>query len=71
MKPESNGHAPPRDDSPEPLEIAEAVREALADATTKAASLVAVLRQSSKQKKVLVSVLTSLKQLNLGTGDPR
>jgi hypothetical protein len=71
MKPESNGHTPPRGDPPDPLEIAEGLRDALADAAARAARLVSVLRQSRKEKKALASVLTSLKQLNLGTGDPR
>jgi hypothetical protein len=72
MKPESNGHTtPPRGDPPDPLDLAEELRDALADAAAKAARLVTVLRQGRKEKKALASVLTSLKQLNLGTGDPR
>ena len=66
MKPETNGHTPPRGDPADPLELAEELRAALADAAGKAARLVAVLRQGKKEKKVLASVLTNLKQLNLG-----
>jgi hypothetical protein len=71
MKPESNGHMSPRGDPADPLEIAEALRDALADAAARAARLVTALRHSRKEKKALASVLTSLKQLNLGTGEPR
>ena len=66
MKPETNGHAVPRGDPTDPLEAAEELRAALADAASKAARLVAVLRQTKKEKKVLSAVLTNLKQLNLG-----
>jgi len=68
--PDTNGHTPPRGDPPDPLFAAEELRDALADATTKAARLVAALRQSKKEKKVLSAVLTNLKQLNLGMGGP-
>ena len=71
MKPESNGHTPPRGDPPDPLDLAEGLRDALADAAAKAARLVAVLRQNRKEKKALASVLSSLQQLNLGAGDVR
>jgi hypothetical protein len=71
MKPESNGQAPPRGDPADPLDLAEALRDALADAAAKAARLVAVLRQNRKEKKALASVLSSLQQLNLGAGDVR
>lgn len=71
MKPESNGQSPPRGDPADPLEIAEGLRDALADAAAKAARLVAVLRQNRKEKKALASVLSSLQQLNLGAGDVR
>jgi hypothetical protein len=66
VKPETNGH-PSRDEPPDPLELAEELRAALADAATKAARLVAALRHTRKEKKALASVLTSLKQLNLAT----
>jgi hypothetical protein len=69
--PETNGHAPPRGDPADPLDLAEELRAALADAAAKAARLVAALRQSRKDKKVLSAVLTNLKQLNLGDGGPR
>lgn len=71
MKPESNGQTPPRGDPAHPLEVAEGLRDALADAAAKAARLVAVLRHSRKEKKALASVLSSLQQLNLGAGDVR
>ncbi|MBA4192658.1 MAG: hypothetical protein C0467_32220 [Planctomycetaceae bacterium] len=66
--PDTNGHTPPRGDPPDPLFAAEELRDALADATTKATRLVAALRQTRKEKKVLSAVLTNLKQLNLGAG---
>jgi hypothetical protein len=69
--PETNGHTPPRGDPSDPLDLAEALRDALADAATKAARLVGVLRHTRKEKKALATVLTSLQQLNLGTGGPR
>ena len=78
MKPhETNGpapggrHDPPAPDAPDPLVAAEELRAALADAATKAARLVAALKASKKEQKVLANVLTNLKQLNLGTGGPR
>ena len=73
MKPEANGR-PARDEPhepPDPLDLAEELRDALADVTAKAARLVAVLRHTRKEKKALATVLTSLKQLNLGAGGPR
>lgn len=69
MKLETDGHAPARGAPTDPLEIAEALRDALADAAAKVGRLVSVLRLSGKQKKVLLGVLTSLKQLNLGAGE--
>lgn len=69
MKPETNGHTPPRGDPGalgDPLELAEELRAALADAATKAARLVAALRQGKKEKKVLSALMDNLKQLNLG-----
>jgi hypothetical protein len=68
MKSESNGHAPPRADPNDPLELAEELRAALADAAAKAARLVAALRHGRQEKKVLATVLTNLKKLNLGNG---
>jgi hypothetical protein len=53
------------------LEVAEALRDVLADATTKASRLVSVLRSSNKQKKALAALMSNLKQLNLGTEEPR
>jgi len=63
-------HDPPAE-TPDPLIAAEELRAALADAATKAARLVAALKASKKEQKVLATVLTNLKQLNLGTGGPR
>ena len=74
---EPNGHTPggrhdpPAPDAPDPLVAAEELRAALADAATKATRLVAALKASKKEQKVLANVLTNLKQLNLGTGGPR
>ncbi len=64
-------HDPPANDAPDPLVAAEELRAALADAATKAARLVAALKASKKEQKVLANVLTNLKQLNLGTGGVR
>ena len=66
VKPETNGHVPPRGDPPDPLELAEELRSALSDAAGIAARLVTALRQGTKQKKVLSALMTNLKQLNLG-----
>lgn len=66
VKPETNGHVPPRGDPADPLELAEELRTALSEAAGIAARLVAALRQGSKQKKVLSALMTNLKQLNLG-----
>jgi len=68
--PETNGHTPPRGDPPDPLFAAEELRDALADATSKAARLVATLRAGRKEKKVLASVFANLKQLGLDSGGP-
>ena len=69
MKPtETNGHTPPRGDPPDTMLAAEELRDALADATTKAARLVAALKTGRKEKRVLASVLANLKQLGLDTG---
>ncbi len=66
VKPETNGHVPPRGDPADPLELAEELRSALSEAAGIAARLVAALRQGTKQKKVLSALMTNLKQLNLG-----
>ncbi len=62
---------PPAGDAPDPLVVAEELRAALSDAAAKAARLVGAMKASKKEQKVLASVLTNLKQLNLGTGGPR
>jgi hypothetical protein len=69
-QPEPNGH-PSRDEPPDPLALAEELRDVLATAAAKAARLVSVLRLSKKEKKALSVVLSGLKQLNLGNGDHR
>ncbi|MCE9564894.1 MAG: hypothetical protein K8U57_22910 [Planctomycetes bacterium] len=66
--PETNGHTPPRGDPPDPLFAAEELRDALADATAKAARLVAALKTVRKGKKVLETVFANLKQLGLDSG---
>jgi hypothetical protein len=66
VKPEPNGQSSPGGDPADPLELAETLRDALAEAAAKTARLVAVLRQSRKEKRVLSAVLTNLRQLNLG-----
>jgi hypothetical protein len=61
--------APARGDppnAPDPLDLAESLRVALAEAAATAAKLVAALRHSKREKKALATVLTGLKQLNLG-----
>jgi hypothetical protein len=68
--PEPNGH-PSRGEPPDPLALAEELRDALATAAAKAARLVGVLRLSKKEKKALSVVLSGLKQLNLGNGEHR
>jgi hypothetical protein len=69
--PHGSRHDPPAGDAPDPLVAAEELRAALADAATKAARLVVALKASRKEQKVLATVLANLKQLNLGTGEPR
>jgi hypothetical protein len=66
VKSESDGHVPPRGDPADPLELAEELRAALAEAAATAGRLVAALRQGKKEKKVLSALMTNLKQLNLG-----
>lgn len=66
VKPETNGHTPPRGDPPDPLELAEELRTALSEAAGVAARLVAALRHGKKEKKVLSALMDNLKQLNLG-----
>ena len=69
-RPPDGRHGPPAE-SPDPLVAAEELRAALADAAAKAARLVAAMKASKKEQKVLTAVLTNLKQLNLGAGGPR
>ena len=71
MKPhETNGHTPngrhdPPPETADPLTAAEELRAALVDAAAKAGRLVAALKAGRKEKKALVNLYTSLKQLNL------
>ncbi|MCE9564284.1 MAG: hypothetical protein K8U57_19750 [Planctomycetes bacterium] len=64
-RPETNGHAAPRDDPQDPLLAAEDLRAALVEAATKATKLVSALKVGRKEKKVLATVFAGLKQLNL------
>ncbi|WP_439626841.1 hypothetical protein [Gemmata sp.] len=66
VKAEPTGPAPPRGDPPEPLDLAEDLRAALAGAAGLAARLVSALRQGKREKKVLSALMTNLKQLHLG-----
>jgi len=69
--PDSNGHMATRGDPPDPLLVAEELRDTLAEATTKATRLVAILKAGRKEKKVLSSILANLKQLSLDAGGPQ
>ncbi|HXD86557.1 MAG TPA: hypothetical protein VN641_08695 [Urbifossiella sp.] len=74
--PETNGtsangkHEPPplTEDGLDPLAEAEALRLAVAEVGTRLGRLIAALRSSRKEKKVLANVWAGLKQLNLGGG---
>lgn len=66
-----NGHTPTRGDPPDPLLVAEELRDSLAEAATKAARLVAILKAGRKEKKVLTSIFANLKQLGLDSGGPQ
>ncbi len=66
-----NGHTPTRGDPPDPLLVAEELRDSLAEAATKAARLVAILKAGRKEKKVLTSIFANLKQLGLDAGGPQ
>lgn len=71
MKPhDTNGHTPngrhdPPPETADSLTAAEELRAALVDAAAKAGRLVAALKAGRKEKKALVNLYTSLKQLNL------
>ncbi|MCE9561842.1 MAG: hypothetical protein K8U57_07290 [Planctomycetes bacterium] len=66
--PDTNGHTPPRGDPADPLLAAEELRDALAVTHAKAVRLVAILKAGRKEKRVLASVVASLKQLGLDSG---
>ena len=63
-------HDPPTEDAVDPLTEAEALRTAIVEAGSRLARLIAALRSSRKEKKVLANVWAGLKQLNLGGGGP-
>jgi hypothetical protein len=56
-------HPPP--DAPDPLALAEQLRQSLADAHTSAAKLVATLKGKRKEQRALSQVYASLKSLHL------
>jgi len=59
-------HPPP--ESPDPLALAERLRQSLADAHTTATRLVTMLKGKRKEQKALAGVYASLKSLNLTPG---
>lgn len=63
-------HDPPAEDAVDPLAEAEALRVAIVEAGSRLARLIAALRSSRKEKKVLANVWAGLRQLNLGGGGP-
>jgi hypothetical protein len=64
VKPEPpRPHPPP--ESPDPLALAEHLRQSLADAHAAAARLVAILKGRKKEQRALAQVVSSLKSLNL------
>jgi hypothetical protein len=64
VKPDPARPLPPAD-APDPLALAEGLRQTLADAHAAAARLVAALRGKRKEQKALSQVFASLKSLNL------
>jgi hypothetical protein len=73
--PETNGSVQGRRDTPseqpDPLTAAEELRDALSDVLTKATRLIAALRATRREKKVLATVFNGLKQLNLAPSNGR
>ncbi len=68
MKPEPlRPHPPP--DAPDPLVMAEHLRQSLADAHAAAARLVAALKGRKKEQRAPAGVFASLKSLNLNGGE--
>jgi hypothetical protein len=71
MKPDTNGAAhngrreQSQDEAPDPLAAAEELRDALGDVLAKATKLIAALKATRKEKKVLSSIWAGLRQLNL------
>lgn len=66
MKPDLPTRPPP--DTPDPLALAERLRQTLVDAHATAARLVATLKGRKKEQKALAQVVSSLKSLNLTPG---
>ena len=67
----ANGRHPPPTSEPEtfdPLAEAEAIRLLVVEVGSRLARLIAMLRSSRKEKKVLANVWAGLKQLNLAPG---
>lgn len=62
---------PPRDDTADACATAEDLRALLAEATNRAARLVAILKTGRKEKKALAAVWAGLQQLNLGSNGGR
>jgi hypothetical protein len=65
----ANGkHEPSAEEILDPLAEAEALRIAVAEVGTRLGRLIAALRSTRKEKKVLANVWAGLRQLNLGGG---
>jgi hypothetical protein len=70
LSPNGRHEPPPTEESLDPLAEAEALRLAIAEVGTRVGRLIAALRSTRKEKKVLANVWAGLKQLNLGGGGP-
>jgi hypothetical protein len=70
LAPNGRHEPPPTEESLDPLAEAEALRLAVAEVGTRVGRLIAALRSTRKEKKVLANVWAGLKQLNLGGGGP-
>lgn len=71
LKPETDGHAPPRGGPTDPLGAAKVLRDAPADAAASASRPVTALRPSSKPTKAPQTVPSSPEPLIPGTEEPR
>ena len=66
---QGNGNGPPdAAGSPDPIELAEALRNTLRTAATQAGDLIAALRHQKKASKSVQAALASLRQLQVLTG---